>query len=134
MTVWKYVLAAVPLLAMMIVGLALGDRFDLEWLRIATLVVTPVLAGTGVMIIKTRNQRHSRSMEPGSVEREADVRARADAFVDALVLTAVALALSTIFPHITNWVLPLALLSGFAVSYWLRRALDGRDARREQSP
>ncbi|MFB7252499.1 hypothetical protein [Microbacterium sp. NPDC056234] len=128
MTIGKFFAVMAVTLSMLVAGLTLAYQLDLEWLRIVSLVVPMLLGCTAVMVIKTRAQRQSRSMAEGSVEREIDVRARAGAFVDAIVLAVVALAASAAFPQVANWIILFALLAAIAVAYWVRWAWEGRRA------
>ncbi|WP_170192008.1 hypothetical protein [Rhodoglobus vestalii] len=115
------------------VGLALAQRFEVEWLRIAVLVGAPLAVAITISTIKTREKAKSRSMAPGSIEAAVDETARAGSFVDAIITTAAALALSAIVDGIATWGACAALLAIFAISYWVRRLLAGRSLRHASS-
>lgn len=111
-------------------GIGLAARYDLEWLRTATLIVAPLSTAGLVMAVKTTRQRRDRSMSADSVEFIMDRNARATAFLAAIVITAVATAAAAIM-EFPAWLLGIALLSSFAVTYWAARAMSpagGTDA------
>lgn len=116
-------------LAVLVSGLALALRYDLEWLRVGTIVVAIVGTAVGVMIPKRRRQRRSRSDAPDSVEAVQDVNSRAAAFIDGVLLTALALAVTTLRPELPAWSVCFVLLAAFAGAYWIRRALAHRGTR-----
>ena len=111
-------------LIVLIAGLALADRFDVEWLRIATMVAVPAGSALLVMWTKTRRARPTRSAAADSVEAAVDRDIRASVFIDALVLLALACLLGVLLPELSPWILPLALLVTLTADYWVRFALS----------
>lgn len=116
-------------LVVLVSGLALSLRYDLEWLRVGSSVVAIVGTGVGLMVSKRRRQRASRSDAPDSVEAIRDVNSRAAAFIDGVLLTALALVVNTLRPGIPAWSVCFVLLMAFAGAYWIRRAIAQRGAR-----
>lgn len=110
-------------------GLALSLRYDLEWLRVVSYVVGIFGTGVGVMVSKRQRQRSSRSDAPDSVEAVQDVNSRAAAFIDGVLSTALALAVSAVRPGIPAWSVCFILLMAMAGAYWIRRAIAQRGAR-----
>lgn len=133
LTTWKWLLIVTSAIVILAAGLALALRLEFEWLRIAVLVGVPLAVAITISTVKTRERARSRTMEPGSVEAALDETARAGAFVDAIIATAAALALSAIVDDIAAWGACAALLTIFALSYWVRRLLAGRSLRHASS-
>lgn len=126
---WRYLALAIGGFAISIIGLSLAYRYDLEWLRILAVTVPVFVGGTGAMLIKRRHQRRNRTGEPDSIEHVHDVRARAGAYVFALVATTVALAVGVVAPGVASWVILLGLLAALVAGYVFSRLWINRDAR-----
>lgn len=108
-------------------GLLLSEIYDLGWLRVLSIGVGVASAGIGAMVAKTRRQKRLRSDSPDSVEAVRDVQVRASAFIDGVVLTAVAVLLGALLPQLPAWLVCFCLLMAFAGSYWLRWVFSLRD-------
>lgn len=126
---WKYLAVLVGGLVLMTVGLSAAYQLNLEWLRVLSLTLPIVLVGIGAMLIKRQHQRAGRTDTPNSIEWEQDVRARAGAYVFALVFTAVALAVGVLAPGVASWVIIATLLAVLVVGYGLNRLWVNRDDR-----
>lgn len=126
---WKYPAVLVGGLALMAIGLGVAYELDLEWLRVVALTLPIALVGIAAMLIKRQHQRAGRTDALDSIERERDVRARAGAYVLALVSTAVALAVGVLVPGIASWVIVAALLAVIIAGYGVCRLWVKRDDR-----
>lgn len=113
----------------MATGLGIAHEHDLEWLRVVSLTVPIAAVGLSAMLIKRRYQRVARTDQPGSIEREQDLHARAGAYVFALVATATALAVGALAPRIASWAILLALLIVLVIAYGINRLRVNRGAR-----
>lgn len=114
------VTAALVLLA---VGLAVADRLNLEWLKYATMVAVPFASAMLVVFGKRRRARLANSDSPDSIEAITDTTLRAAVFLDALLLTTLAVLVGAVIPEMPSWALPAALLAGLALDYWIRHAI-----------
>lgn len=121
------VLVAILGVILVVSGLVLSGLYDLGWLRVLSVAVGIAGAGIGVMVAKQRRQKRSRSDSPDSVESTRDTRVRAAAFIDGVVLTALAVLLGTLVPQLPTWVVCFGLLIAMAASYWLRWVISLRD-------
>lgn len=123
---WRWFVLEIVVLGVAVAALALAEHFGIEWMRVAALIVG--IGGTGalVMAAKQRRQGQTRSAEPDSVEAVQDTSARAGAYLDALVLTAVAIVVVSLWPTLPPVVVLVALLALFGLVYWLRRAFSSR--------
>ena len=117
-------------LVFVVSGLALSVQYDLEWLRIGSIIVAIVGPAIAVMVTKRRRQRKTRSDARDSIEAVQDVQSRAAAFVDAAVLTALAGMISVITPGLPAWTVCFSLLVALAGAYWIRRAMAASNANR----
>lgn len=113
----------------MATGLGIAYEHDLEWLRVVSLTVPIAAAGLSAMLIKRRHQRVARTDQPGSIEREQDLHARAGSYVFALVATATALAVGALAPRIASWAILLGLLIVIVIGYGINRLRVNRGAR-----
>lgn len=123
-------LTAIGGAAVVVAGIALGVQYDLEWLRIGAIVAGVAGVALLVMSTKRRRQTSTRSSAPDSVEAAQDMTSRAGAFVDAAVLTAIAVMVSTLMPTWPSWAICFALLVALTLAYWVRRLVVTRNATR----
>ncbi len=126
---WKYIALLLGGIAAMAIGLGLAYRYELEWLRVVALTVPVAFVGLGAMIVKRRTQRANRTDGPDSVEYAEDVRARAAAYVFALIATAIALAVGVASPAVPSWIILLGLLAVLVIGYGISRLWVNRSAR-----
>lgn len=126
---WKYFALLLGGLAAMAISLGLAYRYELEWLRVVALTVPVAFVGLGAMFLKRRRQRADRTSSPDSVEYAEDVRARAGAYVFALVATAIALAVGVASPSVPSWIILLGLLAVLVIGYGISRLWVNRSAR-----
>jgi hypothetical protein len=124
MTVRKWLLIVASAILITFAGLAVAERFAVDWLPTAVSLALPLAAGAIAMTIKTRRERKTRSTAPDSVEAAADEKSRAGAFHDAIYATLVAVAISAFADELTAVIICMSLLAVFMGSYWLRRALS----------
>lgn len=125
---WKYFVLLLGGIATMAIGLGVAYRYEIEWLRVAALTVPVALVGLGAMLVKRRKQRADRTSSPDSVEYAEDVRARAGAYVFALVATAGALAVGVASPETPSWIILLGLLAVMVIGYGVSRLWVNRGA------
>lgn len=126
---WKYFALLLGGIATMAIGLGLAYHYELEWLRVVALTLPVALVGLGAMVVKRRAQRADRTSTPDSVEYAEDVRARAGAYVFALVATAIALAVGVVSPAVPSWIILLGLLAVLVIGYGISRVWVNRSAR-----
>ncbi|MGA7205272.1 MAG: hypothetical protein WBX27_11645 [Specibacter sp.] len=126
MTIRHWIAIVLSSVFLLIAGLGVAERLELEWLRVVVMAVCVAGAPLAVMVFKKRDQKRSRSSEPDSMESKIDESVRAASFVDALVITSVATAISAMLPWVQPWILGFALLAAYGISYWLRSALFAR--------
>lgn len=132
MRYWRWIVVIASIILVAVTMLAIADQSGLPWLRICAVAGAPIAVAVAVMTLKTRSQRRSRSAQTDSIEAVEDRDARGGSFLDALILTAAATAVSVAFA-LPAWILGFGLLVLFATSYWMRRlltALRSRDAGR----
>lgn len=111
-------------------GLALSVQYELEWLRVGSIVAGVVGTAFAVMLAKRRRQRRSRSGARDSLEAVQDLNSRAAAFIDAAVLTALAVAVGALMPGWPAWAVCFSLLVAITGAYWIRRGIAARNANR----
>lgn len=123
-------LTAIGGAAVVVAAVALGGQYDLDWLRVGAMIAGVAGAAFLVMLTKRRRQARSLSSAPDSVEAAEDVASRAGAFVDAAVLTSVAVMVSVLMPTWPSWAICFALLVALTSAYWVRRLVVTRNATR----
>lgn len=124
-------LTVVVLTGLLAAGLGIAISYEMDWLRVVTLIAVPVLGAGSIMVMKTRSQRKYRTDSPDSIEASVDREARSSAFVDTLTLVALLSGISTLLPGLPGWVLGFAVLAAMVLDYWLRSALvRGRERSR----
>lgn len=126
---WKYLTVLAGGIVVLVVGLSLAYRYELEWLRIAAMTVPIVIVGTGAMLVKRRDQRRNRTDQADSLEHQLDLQARAGAYVLAIVATALAVVVAVAAPAVASWVILLGLFAVILVGYGVVRLRVNHDAR-----
>ena len=106
---------------------AARDADVASWVPVALTALQFLLIVGGALgagLLRKRTERRELTSAPDSLERQAAMRAQAQAFIDLLILTLVAGCLFVVFPTQTNpaWVL-IGLVVVLIADFWVRYAV-----------
>ncbi|MGB7979859.1 MAG: hypothetical protein WCF36_03575 [Candidatus Nanopelagicales bacterium] len=129
----RYTTPIVVLLGVAVIAVLGGAASSMQgtagsWLRGATAVASVALA-VGVNVSRRRDARRTRADAPDSVERQVADRAKSGAYIDAVLLGALALGAVVVFAPVDARMVVACYLVAILVAFYVRYLAGLRDLR-----